>query len=108
MTNASANFAAPPHTAAAVPTALPASIAMDTAAINASGVALPLPEADAPTVHRECTRSRRTPLLFCSVEHVGCMQTDEPVIVLITVSSRLLSILLKSKRSRRPYGQVTV
>ncbi len=70
MMNASASFADPPHTAAAVPTALPASIAMDTAAINASGVALPLPEADAPTVLRECTRSRRTPLLFSSVEHV--------------------------------------
>ncbi len=108
MMNASASFADPPHTAAAVRTVRQASIAMVTATISASGVAPPLPEADAPTVQRECTRSSPAPLLFCSVEHFGCMQTDEPVIVLITVSSRLLSILLKSKRSRRPHGQVTV
>ena len=78
MTNASASFADPPHTAAAVRTVRPASIAMDTATINASGVALPLPEAVAPTVHRECTRSSTA------------------------------SLFLKSKKSRRPHGQVTV
>lgn len=70
MTNAIANFADHPHTEAAVRIAQPASIAMDTAAISASGAAPPLPEADAPTVHRECTRSSPAPLLFCPVEHV--------------------------------------
>ena len=78
MMNASASFADPPHTAAAVRTVRPASIAMVTATISASGVAPPLPEADAPTVQRECTKSSTA------------------------------SLFLKSKRSRRPHGQVTV
>ena len=59
MMNASASFADPPHTEVAVRTVLLVNIGMDMVALSVFGVALPLPETDAPTVHRECTRNKQ-------------------------------------------------